>query len=91
MVLKSTYRMLMSSTNLEKLIQDEVIAFRGEVEAFLSESQMGVQYFGLKAARNPRLVQRLRDGQGVTLETIRKVRTFMDAARAELSARASNG
>lgn len=61
-----------------------------EIDAFLSETGMGEYRFGLKAARNGRLVERLRQGTTpekgkpvwVRPETERQIRNFMAAERA---------
>lgn len=81
-MLKSTNKVLMSTRNVRQLVQDEVNAFRKEVEDHLAAYPIGAVYFGLKAARNPRLVERLREGSGVTLQTIETVRIFMAERKA---------
>jgi len=48
-----------------------------EIERFLSETDMGETYFGLKAARNPHLVARLREGRRVWPDTAARVRAFI--------------
>lgn len=59
-----------------------------EIEAFLSETGMGITYFGKVAANDSNLVQRLRTGvtaKGrevyVRPSTARNVRAFMRAER----------
>ena len=59
--------------------------FRKEVETHLSNHPMGVDYFGMVAARNPSLVRRLREGRGVNALTIDKVREYMRNRERELS------
>lgn len=62
-----------------------------EIEAFLVETGMGEYRFGLKAARNGRLVERLRQGTTpekgkpvwVRPETERQVRDFMAVERSK--------
>lgn len=70
-----------NTSNLTELIARETELFRQEVFDFLAEFEIGETYFGLKAARNPRLVSRLRDGKGVHMQTIESVRSFMAAHR----------
>lgn len=61
-----------------------------DIEAFLAETGMGEYRFGLRAARNGRLVERLRSGTTpekgkpvwVRPETERQIRDFMAAERA---------
>jgi hypothetical protein len=61
-----------------------------EIETFLNETGMGEYRFGLKAVRNGRLVERLRQGTTpergrpvwVRPETERQIRDFMAAERA---------
>ena len=60
-----------------------------DIEQFLAETGMGEYRFGLKAARNGRLIERLRAGttplgKPVWLrpETERQIRDFMAAERA---------
>lgn len=63
-----------------------------EIDAFLDETGMGAYRFGLKAANNGRLVERLRAGSTprgkpvlVRPETERQVRDFMAVERAKRS------
>jgi SLT domain-containing protein len=61
-----------------------------DIERFLNETGMGEYRFGLKAARNGRLVERLRQGTTpergkpvwIRPETERQIRDFMAAERA---------
>lgn len=48
-----------------------------DIEAFLSEQEMGASYFGKVAVGNSELVPRLRRGGRVWPETEVKVRSFM--------------
>lgn len=73
----------MSIETLQAQMSAEVEAFRAEVAEHLRTHPMGEQYFGMKAASNPRLVARLRDGGGVLPHTIAKVRKFMRSREAE--------
>lgn len=59
-----------------------------EIDAFLAETKMGEYRFGLKAARNGRLMERLRAGATpkgkpvlVRPETEQQIREFMAAER----------
>jgi len=60
-----------------------------EIDRFLAETQMGEARFGLRAASNSRLMERLRAGTTpkgkpvlVRPETEQKIRAFMAAERA---------
>lgn len=65
-------------------------ALLSDIEDFLSETGMGEYRFGIKAARNGRLVERLRQGTTpergkpvwIRPETERQIRDFMAAERA---------
>lgn len=52
-----------------------------EIDDFLSEAGMGDHRFGLLAASNGRLVERLRAGRRVWPDTEIKVRAFIRAER----------
>jgi hypothetical protein len=54
-----------------------------EIDAFLSEFQMGVSYFGKTAVGNSEVVARLRSGGRVWPETAGKLRAFMRQKRSE--------
>ena len=54
-----------------------------EIDAFLSEFQMGVSYFGKVSVGNSEVVARLRSGGRVWPETAAKLRAFMRLKRAE--------
>lgn len=56
-----------------------------EIEQFLREVPMSEFRFGLRAAKNGRLVERLRDGRRVWPETDSQVRAFIIAERQKLS------
>lgn len=53
-----------------------------DIDAFLTETGMGPFRFGLLAANNGRLVDRLREGGRVWPETEEKIRAFMADRRA---------
>lgn len=53
---------------------------RDEIRAYLEKTGMGPTYFGVRAAGNSRLVERLEAGKTVTLQTAEKVRKFMTTA-----------
>jgi len=80
----------MSTDTVRALMKSETAAFRKEVEEHLAKHPIGESYFGMKAARNPRLVGRLRDGAGVTIETMETVRAFMAQRSADLSSAKSS-
>jgi hypothetical protein len=52
-------------------------ALLSEIEAFLQRSGMTPTQFGLGAMNNSSFVRQLRNGSGVTLRTLDKVRGFM--------------
>jgi len=52
-----------------------------EIEHFIADTGMSAYSFGYKAARNGRLVERLRAGGRVWPETEVEVRTFMHSER----------
>ena len=52
-----------------------------EIEAFLSDTGMGVSYFGKQADGNSEIVQRLRNGRRVWPETETRLRAFILAER----------
>jgi hypothetical protein len=52
-----------------------------EIEAFLSETDMGESYFGKKAAKNSELVARLRAGKKVWPDTETSVRSYIMTRR----------
>jgi len=60
-----------------------------EIDQFLSETGMGPHRFGMLAASNGRLVERLRAGRRIWPETEKQVRAFMKAARPTPKARTS--
>jgi len=52
-----------------------------EIDAFLAETRIGEHRFGILAAKNGRLVERLRSGGRVWPETEERVRAFMAKRR----------
>jgi hypothetical protein len=48
-----------------------------DIEAFLKASQMGPSYFGKASCGNSEVVERLRNGNTVTLVTAERIRDFM--------------
>lgn len=52
-----------------------------DIDAFLAETGIPPYRFGLEAAHNGRLVERLRDGRRVWPETEKMIRNYMRAAR----------
>ena len=58
--------------------------FRSEVEAFLSETDIGERKFGAKAAGDPSFVTRLRSGASSRLSTVQRVQGWMHAHKDEL-------
>jgi hypothetical protein len=58
-----------------------------EIDAFLAESRIGEHRFGILAASNGRLVERLRSGGRVWPETEERVRAFIAKRREAGTAR----
>ena len=54
-----------------------------EIEDYLAETGMGPSYFGVRAAGNPQLVNRLRKGRDVLTTTETRVRAYIAAQRKE--------
>jgi hypothetical protein len=59
------------------------------IDLFLGETGMGPAAFGLKAANNPHLVARLRDGRDIGMATWARVRDFMTDYRRAMSKEAA--
>lgn len=57
-----------------------------DIEEFLRSEGIGEHRFGILAARNGRLVERLRSGGRIWPETEAKVRAFMESRRQKLEA-----
>lgn len=53
-----------------------------EIEAFCEEIGIAEATFGSRAVRDGKFVGRLRDGKGVTIATIDRVRAYIAAERA---------
>jgi hypothetical protein len=60
-------------------IQSDLLS---DVEAFIQQSGIGESTFGKRAVNDGKLVSRLRDQANMTLGTINKVRTYLDAQKA---------
>ena len=60
--------------------------FAGEVEAFLSETGIGERQFGSRTAGDPSFVTKLRNGAGLRLYTVERVRAWMRVNRRALMA-----
>lgn len=52
-------------------------ALLGEIDAFLQRNGMTQTAFGQEAMNNSSFVRQLREGRGVTLRTLDRVRAFM--------------
>lgn len=57
-----------------------------DIDAFLRAENIGEHRFGILAASNGRLVERLRDGRRVWPETADRVRSFMADRRPDIFA-----
>lgn len=58
-----------------------------DIESFLREKDMAETTFGRHAVNDGKFVGRLRDGAGVTIATIERVRAFMAGNAAPLPTR----
>lgn len=67
--------MLMSS--FEKIHNDECAKLLKEITAHQKTHPISDSYFGLMSASNPRMIDRLRAGSGVTPRTIDRVREYI--------------
>lgn len=56
-----------------------------EIDAFLSETGMGVSYFGKLATGNSEVVARLKAGRPILTSTAENLRAFMAKRRAKVS------
>lgn len=65
-------------TTIQSLLQD--------IDAFLREAEMAETTFGRHAVNDGKFVGRLREGAGVTVATVDRVRAYMAAARKKASA-----
>jgi hypothetical protein len=52
-----------------------------EIETFMSEQGLSAYRFGIKAAKNGRLVERLQNGGRIWPETEMEIRAFMRSER----------
>lgn len=55
------------------------------IDDFLRDSQMAESTFGVAALNDGKFVSRLRGGSGVTVKTIDRVNSYIDAERAKLT------
>lgn len=58
-----------------------VATLLAEIEAFLSETGTKATAFGLRALNDGTFVKRLRDGAGVTVGTVDRVRAYIASQR----------
>ena len=65
--------------------------FAREVEAFLSETGIGERQFGSRAAGDPSFVTKLRNGAGLRLYTVERVRAWMRVNKRALMAELQSG
>lgn len=72
MLVNSYYRLLMKKQKSPSAI------LLGTVEKFLSDNDMPATVFGLKAAKDPKLVFELRDGRELRWVNAQKVEKFME-------------
>lgn len=57
-----------------------------DIDVFLASEGMSEWYFGFRAVKNGRLVERLRDGGRIWPETEARIRIFMDEYRSRRQA-----
>ena len=67
------------------------LQFASEVEAFLFETGIGERQFGSKAAGDSSFVTKLRNGAGLRLYTVERVRAWMRVNKRALLAALQNG
>lgn len=65
--------------------RDEILS---EIQDFVSETGMAESAIGRRAVGSPHLVARLKAGQGITIDTLDAVRSFMAQTRADRAASA---
>jgi len=65
---------------------DTVTALLREIEVFCSEAGIAEATLGTRAAKDGKFVKRLREGAGVTVATVERVRAYMAAERQKASA-----
>ena len=65
--------------------------FASEVEAFLTETGIGERQFGSRAAGDPSFVTKLRNGAGLRLYTVERVRAWMRVNKRVLLAELRSG
>ncbi len=65
-------------TTIEALLKD--------IDAFLREAEMAETTFGRHAVNDGKFVGRLREGAGVTVATVDRVRAYMATERQKASA-----
>ena len=65
--------------------------FASEVEAFLSETGIGERLFGSRAAGDPSFVTKLRNGAGLRLYTVERVRAWLRVNKRALMAELRSG
>jgi hypothetical protein len=58
-------------------------SFLQEIDAFVTETGLAETTLGGRAVKDSRFVARVREGRGVSLESIERVREFMQDYRAE--------
>ena len=65
--------------------------FASEVEAFLTDTGIGERQFGSRAAGDPSFVMKLRNGAGLRLYTVERVRAWMRVNKRALMAELRSG
>lgn len=55
-----------------------------EIDAFIRESEISQTAFGVRALNDGRFVGRLREGSGITVATVDRVRAYIAAERAKV-------
>jgi len=58
-----------------------------EIEAFCKEAEIAEATFGTRAANDGKFVKRLKDGAGITIATVDRVRAYIAEEREAMRAR----
>jgi hypothetical protein len=71
------------------MVRDMSTNLLSEIEKFMAEANLGPHRFGILAASNGRLVERLREGGRIWPDTEQQVRKFMREYRRKAKAGAA--
>lgn len=62
-----------------------VAALLKEIEAHLKQAEVAATTFGRRAVNDGKFVKRLRDGKGITVATVDRVRAYIASERTKIS------